>query len=55
MLGSKTVPDDAFISVHPALGTSLLVSACLLVPLSSTHLVDSLDGIYPESRPAEPG
>ena len=32
MLASETIPDNAFVSVHPVLGASLLVSARLLAP-----------------------
>ena len=30
LLGSETIPDDAFVSVHPVLGPSLLVGALAL-------------------------
>ncbi len=32
MLGLEPIPDDAFVSVHPVLGASLLVSTRLLTP-----------------------
>jgi hypothetical protein len=45
MLGSQTVSDDAFVSVHPVLGASLLVCARLFAPLASTDCTDPLDGL----------
>ena len=45
MFGPKTVPDDPFVSEHPVLGVSLLVSARLLAPLASTDFTDPLDGV----------
>ena len=45
MLGSELIPDNAFVSVHPVLGVSLLVSARLLAPLASTDFADPLDGV----------
>ena len=45
MLGSETIPDNAFVSVHPVLGVSLLVSTRLLAPLASTDFADPFDGV----------
>ena len=53
MLGSETVSDDAFVSVHPVLGSSLAVSARFLAPLASTDGTDPLDRVValaPRSR-----
>jgi hypothetical protein len=43
MLGSETIPDDAFVSVHPVLGLRLAVGTRLFPPLTSADLVDPLD------------
>ena len=45
MLGSETITDDAFVSVYPVLGTSLVVSTRFLAPLTSTDCTDPLDGL----------
>ena len=43
VLGSETIPDDAFVSVHPVLGPSLLVGARLLSPLASADFSNPVD------------
>ncbi len=50
VLGPETVADDAFVSVHPVLGTSLAVGARLLAPLASTDFTDPLDGVVGTKR-----
>ena len=54
MLGSETIPNNAFVSVDPVLGVSLLVSTRLLAPLASTDFADPLDG-FVALTPRSPG